>query len=128
MINKTKIYILFRQKLLSNGPIISDSLFEQEDFERRQNMVIEYSKYMDEIRLNREDDYNHRYKEKIRQLEEYIDLQAKTDQTRRIVNESHEAFRQRFFELAQKRRQELIKEVKPKAATKKSNPSEKKKE
>jgi len=114
--------------LLSNGPTIYDSLFEQEDFERRQNMVIEHSKYMDEIRLNREDDYNHRYKEKLRQLEEYIDLQAKTDQTRRIFNKSHEAFRQRFFELEQKRRQELIKEVKSKVATKKNNPSEKKKE
>jgi hypothetical protein len=93
--------------MLSDEPIILDPLFEQEELRRRQTEFHEYAKYADEIRLNREDDHNNRYKEKIRQLEEYVDLQAKIDQSRRTINEPREAFRQRFLEVERKRLAEL---------------------
>jgi hypothetical protein len=75
--------------------------------QRRQNEFIEYSKSINEIHQNREEDQINRYQEKIRQLEEYINLQAKNDQTRRNMNEPREAFRQRFLEIERKRLQEL---------------------
>ena len=59
------------------------------------------------MRQNRTEDHSNRYKEKIRQLEEYVDLQAKIDQFRRTVNEPREAFRQRFLEVERKRLAEL---------------------
>jgi hypothetical protein len=93
--------------MLSDEPIILDPLFEQEELRRRQTEFHEYAKYVDEIRLNREEDHNNRYKEKIRQLEEYVDLQAKIDQSRRTINEPREAFRQRFLEVERKRLAEL---------------------
>ena len=93
--------------MLSDEPIILDPLFEQEDLRRRQAEFLEYSKYVEEIRLHREEDHNNRYKEKIRQLEEYVDLQAKIDQSRRTINEPREAFRQRFLEVERKRLAEL---------------------
>ncbi|CAF5124118.1 unnamed protein product [Rotaria magnacalcarata] len=62
---------------------------------------------MDEIRQSRQVDQSNRYKEKIRQLEDYVDLQAKTDHIRRTMNEPREAFRQRFLEIEQTRLQEL---------------------
>ncbi|CAF3652930.1 unnamed protein product [Rotaria sordida] len=96
-----------KQKLFSDEPIISDSLFEQEDLQRRQSNFIEHSKYVDEIRQIRQEDQNNRYKEKIRQLEEYFDLQAKTDQIRCTINEPREEFRQRFLEIERIRLQEL---------------------
>ncbi|CAF4085833.1 unnamed protein product [Rotaria sp. Silwood2] len=96
-----------KQKLLSNEPIISDSLFEQEDLQRRRSNFTEYSKHADEICQSRQEDQNNRYKEKIRQLEEYVGLQAKTDQIRRTVNEPREAFRQRFLEIERMRLEEL---------------------
>jgi hypothetical protein len=40
-------------------------------------------------------------------LEQYIELQAKIDQTRRNMNEPREAFRQRFLEIERQRLQEL---------------------
>ena len=98
---------MFRKKLLSDESIISDSLFEQEDFQRRQNDFHQYSKYINKMYQDREDDQNNRYKEKIRQLEEYVDLQAKIDQSRRNINEPREAFRQRFLEVERKRLAEL---------------------
>ncbi|CAF0738248.1 unnamed protein product [Adineta steineri] len=124
--NKPKITLplldikpFLKQKLFSNEPIISDSFFEQKNFERRQNLFSEYSKSINEIRLNREDDQNNRHNEKLRQIEEYSNLQAKIDQTRRTMNESHEAFRQRFLELEQKRIQQITEKeenlIKPKA-------------
>jgi hypothetical protein len=48
--------------MLSDEPIILDPLFEQEELRRRQTEFHEYAKYADEIRLNREDDHNNRYK------------------------------------------------------------------
>jgi vacuolar-type H+-ATPase catalytic subunit A/Vma1 len=103
--------------------IISDSVFEQEDFERRKNSFSEYSKYINAIRQYREEDSDNRAKEKIHQLEEYINLQAKIDQIRRIFNEPREAFRQRFLEIERQRleelavqQQKLIEEEKAKAA------------
>ena len=76
--------------MLSNEPIILDPLFEQE-----------------EIRLNRKEDHSNWYKEKIRQLEKYVDFQAKIDQFRRTINELREAFRQRFLKVEHKRLAEL---------------------
>ncbi|CAF3372079.1 unnamed protein product [Rotaria sp. Silwood1] len=96
-----------KQKLLSDEPIISDSLFEQEDLQRRQSNFTEYSKHADEIRQLRQEDQNNRYKEKLRQLDEYVSLQAKTDQIRRTINEPREAFRQRFLEIERIRLQEV---------------------
>jgi hypothetical protein len=93
--------------MLAEEPIILDSLFEQEELRRRQTEFLEYAKYTDEIRHNRTEDHSNRYKEKIRQLEEYVDLQAKIDQFRRTVNEPREAFRQRFLEVERKRLAEL---------------------
>jgi hypothetical protein len=107
-IKKKEIYyFVFRQKMLSDEPIILDPLFEQEESNRRRTEFCEYAKYADEIRRNREEDHSNRYKEKIRQLEEYVDLQAKIDQSRRTINEPREAFRQRFLEIERKRLAEL---------------------
>lgn len=96
-----------RQKLLSDEPIILDPLFEQEETRRRQAEFLEYAKFNDEMRQVRTEDQSNRYKEKIRQLEEYVDLQAKIDQFRRTVNEPREAFRQRFLEVERRRLAEL---------------------
>ncbi|CAF4088818.1 unnamed protein product [Rotaria sp. Silwood2] len=96
-----------KQKMLSDEPIVLDPLFEQEDLRRRQAEFLEYAKYAEEIRQNREEDHHNRYKEKIRQLEEYVDLQARIDQSRRTINEPREAFRQRFLEVERKRLAEL---------------------
>ncbi len=93
--------------MLSDEPIILDPLFEQEEMRRRQAEFTEYGKYADEIRHYRDADHSNRYKEKIRQLEEYVDLQAKIDQSRRNINEPREAFRQRFLEVERKRLAEL---------------------
>jgi len=98
---------MFRQKILSEEPIILDPLFEQEELRRRQAEFAEYAKYADDIRQNRDEEHKNRYTEKIRQLEEYIDLQAKIDQSRRTINEPREAFRQRFLEVERKRLAEL---------------------
>ncbi|CAF2133241.1 unnamed protein product [Rotaria magnacalcarata] len=96
-----------KQKLRSDGSIVTYDLFEKEDLQIRQNNFTEYSKHMDEIRQSRQVDQSNRYKEKIRQLEDYVDLQAKTDHIRRTMNEPREAFRQRFLEIEQTRLQEL---------------------
>lgn len=93
--------------MLADEPIILDPLFEQEELRRRQADFAEYNKYMEEIRHFRDEDHNNRYKEKIRQLEEYVELQAKIDQARRTINEPREAFRQRFLEVERKRLAEL---------------------
>lgn len=93
--------------MLSDEPIVLDPLFEQEDLKRRQAEFQDYAKYVEEFRQNREEDHHNRYKEKIRQLEEYVDLQAKIDQSRRAINEPREAFRQRFLEVERKRLAEL---------------------
>lgn len=96
-----------RQKLFLDEPIVTDPLFEQEELRRRQAHFLQYAKYVDEIRQTREEEHSNRYKEKIRQLEEYVDLQAKIDQSRRTINEPREAFRQRFLEIERKRLAEL---------------------
>ncbi|CAM4739728.1 unnamed protein product [Rotaria magnacalcarata] len=96
-----------KNKMLAEEPIVLDPLFEQEDLRRRQAEFMEYAKYTDEIRHTREEDHHNRYKEKIRQLEEYVDLQAKIDQSRRAINEPREAFRQRFLDVERKRLAEL---------------------
>ncbi|CAF3557642.1 unnamed protein product [Rotaria sp. Silwood1] len=96
-----------KQKMLSDEPVVLDPLFEQEDLRRRQTEFLEYAKYAEEIRQYREEDHHNRYKEKIRQLEEYVDLQARIDQSRRTINEPREAFRQRFLEVERKRLAEL---------------------
>lgn len=88
-------------------PVILDPLFEQEELHRRQASFSQYKKHSDDIRQTREEDHSNRYKEKIRQLEEYVDLQAKIDQSRRTINEPREAFRQRFLEIERKRLAEL---------------------
>lgn len=107
-IRKKDIYtFIFRQKTLYDEPVILDPLFEQEELRHRQAEFAEYAKYADEIRHYREEDHSNRYKEKIRQLEEYVDLQAKVDQSRRTINEPREAFRQRFLEVERKRLAEL---------------------
>ena len=93
--------------MLADEPVILDPLFEQEELRRRQAEFAQYKKYSDEIRHYREEDHNNRYKEKIRQLEEYVDLQAKIDQSRRTINEPREAFRQRFLDIERKRLAEL---------------------
>lgn len=89
--------------MLSDEPIVLDSLFEQEELRRRQAEFAEFGKYVDEIRHYRDDQHNNRYKENIRQLEEYVELQAKIDQSRRAINEPREDFRQRFLEVESKR-------------------------
>lgn len=96
-----------KHKMLADEPVILDPLFEQEELRRRQADFAEYNKYMEEIRHFRDEDHNNRYKEKIRQLEEYVELQAKIDQARRTINEPREAFRQRFLEVERKRLAEL---------------------
>ncbi|UJR16262.1 hypothetical protein I4U23_003169 [Adineta vaga] len=96
-----------KQKLLSERPVLFDTLFEQEDMKRRQKSFMEYSKRLNDIRVEQKDDKKTRYKEKLRQLEEYLDLQAKIDQTRRTTDEAREAFRQRFLEKERKRLEEL---------------------
>lgn len=96
-----------KQKMLSDEPIILDPLFEQEELRRRQTEFTEYAKYAKDIQKNRDEEHKNRYTEKIRQLEEYIDLQAKIDQSRRTINEPREAFRQRFLEVERKRLAEL---------------------
>ena len=80
-------------------------------------------KYLNDIRQSREDDQNHRSNEKIRQLEEYINLQGRIDQIRRVINEPREVFRQRFLEIERQRlqilaaeQQRLLEEEKLKAA------------
>lgn len=93
--------------MLADEPVILDPLFEQEEMRRRQAEFAQYKKYADDIRHYREEDHNNRYKEKIRQLEEYVDLQAKIDQSRRTINEPREAFRQRFLDVERKRLAEL---------------------
>jgi hypothetical protein len=104
----TNLYLsFFRRKLPSNESIISDSIFEQEEFECRQNDFTEYLTTLNEIRQYREDDYHNRSKEKARQLEEYTDLQAKIDQIRRCIHEPRELFRQRFLEIERQRLEEL---------------------
>ena len=115
--------MLFRQKLPGDEPVVVDPLFEQEELRRRQAEFLEYAKYADEIRQFRTEDQNNRYKEKIRQLEEYVDLQGKIDQFRRTVNEPREAFRQRFLEVERKRLAELAaKEQELIAAAEKNKP------
>lgn len=64
--------------------------------------------YLEDIRLSRREDQNNRYKEKLRQLEDYVNLQAKVDQIRRSMNEPREAFRQRYLEAERLRLQELV--------------------
>ena len=93
--------------MLSDEPIVLNPLFEQEELDRRKAEFREYTKCADDIRHYREEDQNNRYKEKIRQLEEYVDLQAKIDQSRRTISEPREAFRQRFLEIERKRLAEL---------------------
>jgi hypothetical protein len=74
---------------------------------------------MQDIRLEQRVDQHNRYREKLRQLEEYVDLQAKIDQTRRTTDESREAFRQRFLQSERKRLEQLAEQgqklAKPKA-------------
>ena len=96
-----------RQKMLLDEPVILDPLFEQEELRRRQASFLQYAKHNEEIRQTREEDHSNRYKEKIRQLEEYINLRARIDQSRRTINEPREAFRQCFLEIERKRLAEL---------------------
>ncbi|CAF1269415.1 unnamed protein product [Adineta ricciae] len=96
-----------KQKLPSKEPIISDTRFEQEDIERRQKSFLDFTKRINDIRLEQKIDQNNRHKEKLRQLEEYIDLQTKIDQARQAVDASREAFRQRFLENERKRLEEI---------------------
>lgn len=87
--------------------VVLDQIFEQEEMQRRQADFREFTKYAEEIRHCRDEDHSNRYKEKIRQLEEYVDLQARIDKARRTINEPREAFRQRFLEIERKRLAEL---------------------
>ncbi len=122
-----------RRKSSLNESILFDSFIEQEEFEHRQKNFNEYLKSLNIIRQYREDDYNHRSNEKIRQLEEYIDLQARIDQIRRSINEPREIFRQRFLEIERQRsqllaveQQRLLDEEKAQAAAAMIMPIEKK--
>ncbi|CAF4235620.1 unnamed protein product, partial [Rotaria magnacalcarata] len=45
-----------KQKLRSDGSIVTYDLFEKEDLQIRQNNFTEYSKHMDEIRQSRQVD------------------------------------------------------------------------
>jgi small-conductance mechanosensitive channel len=92
-----------------NESILFESLTE-EQFEHRRKSFNEYLKSLNVIRQYQEDDYNHRSNEKTRQLEEYVDLQARIDQIRRCINEPREAFRQRFLEIERQRLQILAAE------------------
>ncbi|CAF5129870.1 unnamed protein product, partial [Rotaria sp. Silwood1] len=92
--------------MLSDEPVVLDPLFEQEDLRRRQTEFLEYAKYAEEIRQYREEDHHNRYKEKIRQLEEYVDLQARIDQSRRTINEKNRflvSYILKYYELLDKR-------------------------
>ena len=92
-------------------------------FEYRRNTFSEYFKSRNLIDQYREDDQHHRSYEKLRQLDEYIDLQSRIDQIRCCINEPREAFRQRLLELEHQRlqllaaeHQRLLEEEKAKAA------------
>ena len=98
---------LSRNRMLADQPIVYDSTFEKKELERRRNEFAAYDKRADDIRQTRQQDQKNRYKEKIRQLEEYIDLQGKIDQARRTMSEPREAFRQRFLEVERQRLKEL---------------------
>ena len=101
----------------------TDSLTEHEQFEHRRNTFHEYLKSRNLIDQYREDDQHHRSHEKLRQLNECIDLQSRIDQIRGCINEPREAFRQRLLELEHQRlqllaaeHQRLLEEEKAKAA------------
>jgi hypothetical protein len=127
IIRRKKTYsYLFRRKSSLNESILFESLTE-EQFEHRRKSFDEYLKSLNVIRQYQEDDHNHRSNEKTRQLEEYVDLQARIDQIRRCINEPREAFRQRFLEIERQRlqilaaeqqqqQQRLLEEEKAKAA------------
>ncbi|CAF0817974.1 unnamed protein product, partial [Didymodactylos carnosus] len=96
-----------RHKTSSEEPITISHFFEQEELRRRQQEFQLYAQFAEELHNVREEDNTNRYKEKIRQLEEYVDLQAKIDTSRKQINEPREAFRQRFLEAERLRLAEL---------------------
>lgn len=83
---------------------------EDEDLEHRRDAFAEYLKYLEVLHQSREIDLNTRSQEKIRQLEEYVDLQSRIDQIRRLMNEPREIFRQRYLEIERQRLQILAAE------------------
>lgn len=98
---------LFRSKTHDDQALIIDEFFEREQLERRRHEFSEHAKYTDQLNNMREADATNRYEEKVRQLVEYVDLQAKVDRTRREMNGPREAFRQRFLEVERRRLAEL---------------------
>lgn len=96
----------------SDRPIILNPLFEQEELQRRQSDFIEYSNKLAEIHLDRQADHDCRHTEKIRQLQEYTDLQDKIEDMRRIMNDSRDLYRQRLLENERLRLQALAEQEK----------------
>ena len=92
-----------RPKLIDGQAKTIDSIFEQEEFERRQIQFMNFAEFNDGLREKRREDLQNRYEEKLRQLSECIELQGKVDETRRSMFEPREAFRQRFLEIERKR-------------------------
>ena len=100
----------FRRKFFSNESTLSDFISEEEDLEHRRTRFDDYVKHLQDLQHSREQDLEHRSKEKLRQLEECVDLQSRIDQIRRSINEPREAIRQRFLQNERQRLQMLAAE------------------
>ena len=99
---------MFRKKLPSNESVINDSILEQKGLICCHNDFTTYFKHTDKIHQNRQEDCCIRHNEKIHQLEEYVDLQAKVDQVRQVFYQSREVVRRRCLEIERQRLQELV--------------------
>lgn len=100
----------FRRKFSSNESTLSDFISEEEDLEHRRTRFNDYLNHLQNLQQSREQDLEQRSKEKLHQLEEYIELQSRIDQIRHSINEPREAYRQRFLEIERQRLQALAAE------------------
>lgn len=101
---------MFRQKFVDGETKIFDSIFEQEEFERRQIEFMNFAEFNDRLKEKRREDFQNRFEEKVRQLTECVEFQGKINEIRRSMFEPREAFRQRFIEIERKRLAELAAE------------------
>ena len=96
----------------SDGPIDFDDEYQNDMLDQLRKEFFNFSEYADEQNNEREADAQARQIEKIRQLTQCIELQAKVDQSRLAINQPREEFRQRYFEIERRRRAELVEKEK----------------
>lgn len=116
------------KRTTNDGRVLKDDRFQREQDELRKREIQNFLEFKSDLSRFREEEKKFRVHQKMRQLEEYEALQLRLDESRKLVNEPREAFRQIFLDAERKRLDELAKQEALLATTQqKPDPKDKKK-